>query len=200
MLRIDFGEYPGVIDLENIQINGKKKINVNLSELKNYNKNQIKDIIVNKNSVSILSDSADPYIIIDDLDTEGLSSMDILLTFTFLVLFYFLIYKFLLYLKIKKMRVSWINLVYIFLIAFVFIFPVIGIDNDEIDAIENRTLAKAPKLKKNNGLNLNFGKDSESWLNDHFYKRRVVITFYKIFDKVVSGRVENENAFLAKEG
>ena len=45
------------------------------------------------------------------------------------------------------MRVSWINLVYIFLIAFVFIFPVIGIDNDEIDAIENRTLAKAPKIE-----------------------------------------------------
>ena len=42
---------------------------------------------MNKNSVSIRSDSADPYIIIDDLDTEGLSSMDILLTFTFLVLF-----------------------------------------------------------------------------------------------------------------
>ena len=68
-----------------------------------------------------------------------------------------------------------------------------------MDKIEYRVLAKSPKLMQNKELNLNYGKEVEDWLNDHFYKRKKFLKFYQEINKFITGNVKNDKAVSGKE-
>lgn len=97
----------------------------------------------------------------------------------------------------NKMKI-W-NIIYLVLLFLILLFPIKKIDRKEIDIKENRTLAKKSQLFLDNIINLNFGKETEEWLSDHFYKRELVIRENNKLNKIIKGRIENNLAFLGKE-
>ena len=90
-----------------------------------------------------------------------------------------------------------------FLILFIFgllISPLFHINMADKIKQENRTLAKFPKIKKDEKVNYEFGKDFETWLGDRFGGRNKLINFrFKTLYKV-NNRVENNKAFMNSDG
>ena len=200
-LRIDFDTFPGEFSIQKIEVNGKKKVTVTPDDISKAFFSQIE--IKEKADKYIVLDGkgSDPFLVL--IEENGLNesrrSFDILQTFSFFILLYFIVYKLLLYLKIKKFKAEWKTVIYIFLVYLIFIFPVLKIDNEKMDKIEYRVLAKSPKLMQNKELNLNYGKEVEDWLNDHFYKRKKFLKFYQEINKFITGNVKNEKAVSGKE-
>lgn len=76
--------------------------------------------------------------------------------------------------KLEK-HYSRIDIVFVCFFFIVLLLPALQIDNNERSAQENRMLAKYMPLFGNNGLNLQYGKQFESWFNDHFWSRKGLI-------------------------
>lgn len=199
-LRLDFGEYPGEVYIKSIEIQGEKKINIKLSDMLRFRKNQIEELSLDNNILKIKSNLVDPYIILEDNLVSNTQSIrfNYLESFTFLLLSSLIFYRLLAYIDRKKEKLSWDKIIYMTIFFLIILFPVLKIDNKEIEEVENRNLAKKSKLIKNNTLNINFGKETEAWLNDHFFKRRKVIDFYKKINIKLLGRIENERALMGK--
>lgn len=199
-LRLDFGEYPGEVYIKSIKIQGEKKINIKLSDMLRFRKNQIEELSLDNNILKIKSNLVDPYIILEDNLVSNTQSIrfNYLESFTFLLLSSLIFYRLLVYIDRKKEKLSWDKIIYMTIFFLIILFPVLKIDNKEIEEVENRNLAKKSKLIKNNTLNINFGKETEAWLNDHFFKRRKVIDFYKKINIKLLGRIENERALMGK--
>ena len=201
-IRIDFGEQPGDFVIEKIAIKGKSKAELKAGEILNSSMSQIETKNITDKEITLKSNGEDPFIVFvgDKIPNKSIKSFDLFLISTTLILIYFIIYKLSLYLKIKKTKSNWRMLSYIFLTYLIFIFPVLKIDNDEIDKNENRFLEKKPRFKINGELNLNFGKETENWLNDHFYKRKKILDFYKKINDLILSRNGNENTLIGKDG
>ena len=93
------------------------------------------------------------------------------------------------YLQSIKSDSEWSEMIYIVLVLLILILPSINIDNFDIDEVENRRLADKPRLMINGEPNLNFGKDAESWFNDHFFKRKKILKLKNQIDL----KIKNEN-------
>jgi hypothetical protein len=91
------------------------------------------------------------------------------------------------------------NIIYLILVFLILVFPIKNIDNKEIDTKENRKLNEKSQLFLDNKINLNFGKETEDWLSDHFYKRELIIRKNSKLNEIITNRVENDVAFLGKE-
>jgi len=184
-----------------IEIKGNKDINIPLKKLINYQMNDIENKKIVKNTLELESYKSDPYIIFDSQKIKNSNKpyLDKFIAFTSLILIYFILYKLISYLKFKKKELGWYCIVYIGICILILIFPILRIDKNERDVIENRNLAKSPYLFKDKKINLNYGKEIELWINDHFYKRRLIIDNYEKINKKLIGRIENDRAFVAKD-
>ena len=200
-LRIDLGEFPGELSIKIIKISGNKKIELNPKTILNFFKNEIENMKIVNNRLLVSSNSKDPYIILDSnlIKIKRLKTYDISQSITILIVTFFGAYKLINYIDKKKRNLSWNKLIYIIMFFIVLIFPVIRVDNEKIDTVENRNLALKSKLIKNEYLNTKFGVETEKWLNDHFYKRRKIIDLYEKVNNLILNRIENEKAFLGKE-
>lgn len=98
----------------------------------------------------------------------------------------------------SKFKICWIAF---FLL--VLVLPLFRINSDRTSAQENRTLAKFPNIWQADRLNVNYGKEFESWLGDRFWGRGWLIhSRFKMLYHInqVNHRVENELAFVGDEG
>lgn len=100
---------------------------------------------------------------------------------------------------LKENRMKIWDIIYLILVFLILLFPIKKIDNKEIDIKENRILSKKSQLFLDNKINLNFGKETEDWLSDHFYKRELIIRENNKLNKIIKGRIENNLAFIGKE-
>jgi len=91
------------------------------------------------------------------------------------------------------------NIIYLILVFLILTYPIKKIDNKEIDTKENRKLNKKSQLFLGTKINLNFGKETEDWLSDHFYKRELIIRKNSKLNEIIKNRIENDAAFLGKE-
>ncbi|MGL5278342.1 MAG: alginate O-acetyltransferase AlgX-related protein [Cetobacterium sp.] len=201
-LRIDLGEAPGEIKIKEIKIIGDKKIFISPKDLIKFSKNHIEKEEVNKDTIILQSNQIDPYIILNNdlIENKKNKEFDILQSITLISIIFFGVFKLLEYADKKRNFLSWNKLLYIVLFFIILLLPVIKIDSEKIDKIENRNLSLKSKLIKGKLLNMNYGKETESWLNDHFYKRREIINFYEKINAILIGRIENERALVGKEG
>ncbi len=125
---------------------------------------------------------------------------DLLLLATLLVVFWMLsawIVDWILENK-KSNRVSHILLVVA--AAFVLVLPMTKISSEQIGRMENRNLAKFPNLIDQKGFNYEYGKQFESWLNDHFRGRDKALKMYSRIESFLSGKAENVHALEGREG
>ncbi len=85
----------------------------------------------------------------------------------------------------------------------IFLFPIYQIDTLTQDDVEKRALAKKSALFMNDTINLNFGRDTEDWLQDHFYQRATIVHLYNTINTwleyKVSGKITNNKAFVGKD-
>lgn len=84
--------------------------------------------------------------------------------------------------------------------AFVLVLPMTKISNEEISKKEDRYLAVSPRLIAEKGVNYEYGKQFESWLNDRFRGREKALNIHSFLEYFLSGRVENNQAMEGKEG
>lgn len=95
---------------------------------------------------------------------------------------------------------SRIDIVFVaFVIAFMFI-PVLKINQDDISVQENRTLAAYVPLVKDGRLNFNYGRDFESWFNDHFNQRKFFIDANSRINLFLNRKLKSETAMAGKDG
>ena len=86
---------------------------------------------------------------------------------------------------------------------FIFLFiPMMNINTSEMAQAkkENRMLAKYVPLFGDNGINLNYGKNFETWFNDRFWGReRVIKSFSRLRYKILFNN-GNSNVFVGNDG
>lgn len=196
-LRIDFGEYPQLIKIKEIKIIGKKEIIISVDKILKFSSNQLDSKEIKNGELYIYSNHVDPFIVLDSnlIQNEPKLSLDILLFISVGIVSFIGISRSFLYFNDKKL----INIIYIVIFFLIILFPILKIDKETVDFKENRKLAVKPQIIENNNLNLNYGKNFEKWLNDHFYKRSKIIKFYDKINNLLTGRVENNRAFLGKD-
>jgi hypothetical protein len=74
------------------------------------------------------------------------------------------------------------------------------IDNKEISQQENRTLAQyKPFIKAKGGFNFEYGRDFETWFNDHFNFREVLISLNSKLNLFLNRKLQSQTAMQGKE-
>ena len=107
--------------------------------------------------------------------------------------------------KVEK-KYSRIDIALICFFFAVLFIPMLKIDNDEKSLQENRMLAKYIPLFNNKGINLQYGKQFDSWFNDHFWGRNLAIklnsTNKKINKIIYNGKAafNTENNWIFNAG
>lgn len=100
------------------------------------------------------------------------------------------------FLKSRKV----LNIFFLSTIFLILISPLTKINKAKTSPTENRTLATSAKLFKDKKLNTKFGTDFEAWLNDRFRHREKLLNHYVRLNAFLLGRIENNKAFLGKDG
>ncbi len=161
------------IEIKNITLkNGKYK----LDDLKAFSINNGK-LAYSDNTIQITPPQAENSMILTynkPIDIRTSVKFDFKIFIVILVLTYLLAYKLTDYIAnfntIKHQ--SRIEIIFL-LIFFIFLFvPMSHINQNKYSLKENRAFAIwKPLIKKNGGINFNFGKDYNSWFNDRFNLR-----------------------------
>lgn len=78
--------------------------------------------------------------------------------------------------------------------------PISHLNFANIDTTENRTMAQFPTLWKSDGrIYEKFGRDVESWLNDHIGVRHHLLSVYQCLEKrLTHTRIETNRAFVGQ--
>lgn len=93
------------------------------------------------------------------------------------------------------------QLCFLLIVSLILIYPVTNIDRRVSDSREHRVLAKYPALYDEQGINLEFGREFDSWLNDRFAGRAKFIRLHDTLDAFLNfGTRENAFAFEGKDG
>jgi alginate O-acetyltransferase complex protein AlgJ len=195
-LRLDFGEFPGKISLADVKIIGKNAYPINSQQLDQTARSGIDSTRIVSDNWIIYSNQVFPYI--ETLPMVNAKKYPDLLYLVLIALLLYGVFFKVVAVLFSLNRSPWF---FFFLMALLLImlFPILQIDGAEQDKKENRNLAKLPVIWKEGHININFGKDYETYLQDHFTARRFVIdTYQKVLAKI-NGEVQNEKAFEAKE-
>lgn len=80
------------------------------------------------------------------------------------------------------------------------ILPVIKINKSDISINENRNLAKFKSIFEGGKINLSFGKEFNDYLNDRFFGRQFIMSWYRDLKYTVDRRYENSTAIQGKDG
>ncbi len=207
-LRIDFGpngnENIGTqITIGGLNISGKTNKSIGSTDLINY---YVKDcdieIIDDKAIVTITG--SDPLIIIDDVNVQAKRNIvidyyGIIIYSTVILLTLSIVYRLMINNKTVENK---LNVIFLLVLAVIIVLPIILVDNNEIDEVENRTLEEMPYLRNEDGsYNTKFTSQYEDWLNDHFGFRRAFLNLNtKLTTMFQKNRIENDNYMLGKDG
>lgn len=93
------------------------------------------------------------------------------------------------------------HLVFLSVVSIILICPILHIDQRDSSPQENRALAKFPHFYYARGINVEFGRQFDIWLNDRFAGRE---KFIRVHDKINAffnfGVKENDSAFEGIDG
>ena len=78
--------------------------------------------------------------------------------------------------------------------------PGVKINDAKESADENRVLAKYIPLMKEHKINLEFGRNFDSWFNDRFFGRYDIISFYEKLICDINFKQENDRAMKGSDG
>lgn len=101
--------------------------------------------------------------------------------------------------KVEK-KYSRIDIALVCFFFAVLFMPMLKIDNDEKSSQENRMLAKYIPLFNTQGINLQYGKQFESWFNDHFFGRNFLIKLNNEVHQHINKYYGNSKAQMQADG
>lgn len=132
---------------------------------------------------------------------EGWRSFDWKMFVIFLTLGFFAMYKVVQYLAQFKIveKNSRIDIVFVVSVVAFMYFPASHINHDTVSVQENRNLAKYKPLVENGKINFNYGRDFESWFNDHFNSRAFFINIHSKISRLIDRNLKNATAMAGKE-
>ena len=132
---------------------------------------------------------------------EGWRSFDWKMFVIFLTLGFFAMYKVVQYLAQFKIveKNSRIDIVFVVCVVAFMYFPASHINHDTVSVQENRNLAKYKPLVENGKINFNYGRDFESWVNDHFNSRAFFINIHSKISRLIDRNLKNATAMAGKE-
>ncbi|MCD7780276.1 MAG: hypothetical protein LUH05_06345 [Candidatus Gastranaerophilales bacterium] len=179
--------------------NGKYPVS-DLSKFKSENAK----LKINDNSLVIISN--DNKITLDYLEritARQAKKFDLRIFLIIGILSFLLFYKLTSYLadfKINK-NVSRLDIIFLAICAALLFIPMFNINQDVKSEQENRNLAKwKPLFNKDHSINLDFGKNYESWISDRFGMRSLLISGYQWFQyATVSRYYKTSKAYLDKK-
>ena len=101
------------------------------------------------------------------------------------------------YVESEEKKQVTINLAFVTIVALLLIFPITHFDKRDASIDENRMLASFPVFNVQDGLDHNFSKEFEAWLNDRFAGRSTYIRLHDSYNSLFFvGNFENDKAFL----
>lgn len=183
-LRLDWGSNPGKVTIENFVLKGER--NYTLQDMKLLHANQIKNLKLASDGLTCSSNEIDPYLVfllkkpltamkINDIDFWALA----IIAFSSFVVF------------LAAARLLTISgsgagskgifvvdgLLTLFFLVSLFL-PMSKIDDQKISPIEKRKLAPfKPLISSDQKFNYQFGRNFDSWFNDHFFGRDALLRF-----------------------
>lgn len=93
------------------------------------------------------------------------------------------------------------HLVFLSVVGIILICPILHIDQRDSSPQENRALAKFPHFYDAGGINVEFGRQFDTWLNDRFAGREKFIRVHDKIDALFNfGGKENDSAFEGLDG
>lgn len=130
------------------------------------------------------------------------NSFDIRLFIVLLTILWLSCFKLVDYLARLKIieKNSRIDIVFFTCVIALMFVPIMKIDNKEISQQENRTLAQyKPFIKAKGGFNFEYGRDFETWFNDHFNFREVLISLNSKLNLFLNRKLQSQTAMQGKE-
>ncbi len=178
--RLDFGNRPGKVSIKNLVLDGATRFE--LTDFSNCSFKRVDFKESSRNLLSIVSTQRDPYLAYDsELDLDARWHFDWNRNWSLLVIcgvcFFLLFYQLISYLAQFKLfeNHSRIDIVFVVCFFVLLFLPMLKIDHADKSVQENRMLAKYKSFFTSNGINNEYGKNFESWFNDRFWGRSVVI-------------------------
>lgn len=132
---------------------------------------------------------------------EGLASFDWKVFVIFASLGFFAMYKLVGYLAQFKIieHNSRIDIVFVVCVVAFLYFPASNISHETVSVQENRNLAVYKPLVDGGKINYNFGRDFESWFNDHFNSRDFFIDLNSKLSRLLDRKLKNATAMAGKD-
>lgn len=132
---------------------------------------------------------------------EGWNSFDWKMFVIFLSLGFFAMYKIVNYLAQFKIieKNSRIDIVFVVCVLAFMYYPASHINHELVSVQENRNLATYKPLYENGKINFNYGRDFESWFNDHFNNRDFFINIHSKISRLIDRNLKNATAMAGKE-
>ena len=173
-IKKDNKRFPVLVDYKRLLVNGNEVFN----QRKTYwHDDRLKYSIKVKNGdiLTIFFTARRHHFQISDL--KRFYHFNYCIFLSVLILSFLLSRKLVNYISVFKLakHYSRIDIVFVCFFFMALLLPALQIDNNEKSVQENRMLAKYVPLFGNDGLNLQYGKQFESWFNDHFWGRKDLI-------------------------
>ncbi len=200
-LRIDFGAYPGTMKIKNVNIIGDKSIKLDLNDLvEGFNK-KVDSFEYTDDYLLINSNQNDPYSVIEDINlTPKKFKINYYLCILTLLLMYICIQLLTYLLCAFKNKTSFVKSTFAIIVLVIISLPVFFINLDDISEIENRALAKFPKLIEEESLNPKFTSEFEKWFSDRFGFRKNYTKINDIVTTFIQPKgIEVAQSFYGKE-
>lgn len=198
-LRLDFGEHPGPIRLENISVSGSKTLR--LAADKFSAAQQVSLLLIPAGKLEISSAKETPSVIYQEpLNILRQTDWNLLVSLAGLI--FLILYKPLVYFSRLKALEKYSRLDILFVVCFFLLLcvPALKISDDVISEQENRTLARYRPLMRENRFNYSYGTDFNSWFSDHFFDRKYLINALTRLNYAFNNQIENAHAVLGQDG
>lgn len=198
-IRIDVGDGSGLVILSNLQIHGRKNVNLDLERFTAHN---IEHYEVKDGIATVISLSGDPYLVYrEPLNEKGSYKIEWLVFITFCIVIYFLtsrgvkyMFDFKLLGSASRRDIGFVSVFYVLLFL-----PMMRINDDAVSKEENRVLAEKPDLGKLYDEQYNYGSLFDKWYSDRFFCRKYLIRLHNYLGWGES-RTGNERVALGKDG
>lgn len=200
--RLDLGEFPQKLTISDLIISGDNA--VSLDKLSDFTLYQINGSYQKGKFFRFNSKEENPYIVYkSDLNLHASSGhIDYYILFIIAVISLLAGHKIVKYLAQFKFKESSSRIDIVFVtVFFVLLFvPMLKISGADKSEKENRMLAKYVPFIKDGQINLKYSTNFESWYNDRFFGRDVLINIWSFLEQKISRSRGNKNGLIGKDG
>lgn len=197
--RVDAGSYPGHVTLSKLQLRCGDKV-VSFDDFNQFSYYNIENKSIEPGKLKLFSQHLDPYfeyqLPLEVVKTRRIDWFALGIICILSVLLAPVVVNTVRYAMAGRSMMEWKHAAFCSLFCGLLIIPVIKLDQRDILPEENRRMATFPKAlnAEEGGVNYNFGKQFESWLQDRFNGRKRLIQLYEDVSYIVQGyRINKSN-------